>query len=78
MTENRIDEMIKLEAKYDGAIIGTDENQRRIAYDFLRLEKIVMEKDGLDVEAADEWIFYQFAPEWAKTPNYPILITPMS
>ena len=78
MTENRINEMIKLEAKYDGAIIGTDKNHRRIAYDFLRLEKIVMEKDGLDVETADEWIFYQFAPEWANTPNWPILITPLS
>ena len=45
MTENRINEMIKLEAKYDGAIIGTDKNHRRIAYDFLRLEKIVINMD---------------------------------
>ena len=43
---------------YDSAIVGYDENSQRIIYDYEKMVKHLMDKDGMTYEDAVEFIDY--------------------
>ena len=43
---------------YDSAIIGYDENSRRIIYDYEKMVEHLMDADGIEYEEAIEFIDY--------------------
>lgn len=60
---------------YDSAIIGYDDNERRIVYDYEKMIEHLMDKDGISYEEAMEFIDYNTcrAIPYAG-PNAPIIL----
>lgn len=60
---------------YDSAIIGYDENSRRIVYDYEKMIEHLIDKEGMTYEEAVEFIDYNTIPSCAYMgSNAPIIL----